>query len=316
VKRKSICNLDVSALRALLVLREHGSFARVSEKIHLSASAVFCQIRQLEDQLGQKLYERLGKTLQLTASGHSLANYAERIVQMHDSTLSEFKLGGSGLRDSLRLGCGPHGSAAMLPHLILAFVKQFPRAEIQMISADDNTMLNDLRSGFLDALLMSLSEDVEGLGHTHLWSYELVLVFPPLKSGLFKKPTVEDLRKAPFILYHRPVLIDAAYQKLCRDLGYEPNVVMQNDELDSIKELIMLGSGVSLLPIWAVAHEARKGKVRVVHLPKRQLYKYGLLYRNSVQEGSTIANLITVAQQWKQWWPLATYVAATTKSLD
>ena len=62
-KRQTMCNLGVSALRALLALREQGSFARVSEQIHLSSSAVFCQIRQLEDQLGQKLYERRGKIL-------------------------------------------------------------------------------------------------------------------------------------------------------------------------------------------------------------------------------------------------------------
>jgi len=316
VKLQSICNLDISALRALLVLREHGSFARVSEQIHLSSSAVFCRIRQLEDQLGEKLYERCGKLLQLTPTGNSLADYAWEIIQIHDSTLSAFKPTGSAGRELIRLGCGPHGSAAVLPYLICAFVKQYPRAEIQTVSADDNTMLADLRSGSIDALLMSLSEEIVGLEHKHLWSYELVLVFPPLKSGLFKNPRIDDLRTAPFILYHRPVLIDAAFQKLCRYLGYEPNVVMRNDEPGSIKELIMLGFGISLLPIWTVAEEARKGKVRLVNVPKEQLYRYGLLYRNSVSEGSNMDHLIKVAEQWKQWWPLAGCVEPPAVSVN
>src|ERR1035437_2340543 len=91
IERRSICNMDISALRALVALREHASFARVSERVNLSSSAVFCQIRQLEDQLGQKLYERHGKALHLTATGNSLATYAEEIVHMHNFALSTLR---------------------------------------------------------------------------------------------------------------------------------------------------------------------------------------------------------------------------------
>jgi DNA-binding transcriptional LysR family regulator len=316
LKRKSICNLDTSALRALLVLRQCGSFARVSEQVHLSSSAVFCQIRQLEDQLGQKLYERRGKVLELTSAGNSLAEYAVQIIQMHDSTVGGLRLSGTGTREVIRVGCGPHGSVAILPFLILEFVKQHPKIELEMRSADDNTMLTDLRVGMLDVLLISVPDDVTRLEQKHLWSYELGLVFPPTKMGLFKNPSFNDLHKAPFILYHRPVLIDTAFQNLCRDLGYEPNVVMQNDDPDSIKELVMLGLGVSLLPIWVVAEEARRGKLRIVRLPKRRFYRYGVLCRSSAYAGNAVGHFIKVAQQWKRWWPLAQHVEPAIQTND
>jgi DNA-binding transcriptional LysR family regulator len=139
----------------------------------------------------------------------------------------------------------------------------------------------------------------------------MALVFPPLSSSHFKNPQVDDLRTAPFILYRRPVLIDDAYQQLCRDLGFEPNVVMENDEPESIKELVKLGLGVSFLPIWQVAEEAHKGKMRIVHLHKPHLYNYGLLYRKSGYKANMLLSLTTVAQQWKQWWPLAKYMGGT-----
>ena len=284
IERRSICNMDISALRALVALREHASFARVSERVNLSSSAVFCQIRQLEDQLGQKLYERHGKALHLTATGNSLATYAEEIVHMHNFALSTLMQNGASSRELVRLGCGPNGSVKIIPYLMQALVKQSPGTEIRMISADDNSMLNDLRSGLLDALLISIPADTAGLEQKHLWTNELVLVFPPAKLHLYKNPKSDDLRNAPFIVYSRPILMHGAYQQLCCDLGFEPTIVMENDELDSIKELIKLGLGVSFLPFWNVAEEARRGHLRVVRPPKPQLYKYGLLYRKSEQK--------------------------------
>ena len=314
IERRSICNMDISALRALVALREHASFARVSERVNLSTSAVFCQIRQLEDQLGQKLYERHGKTLLLTATGKSLANYAEEIVHMHNFALSALMPNGTSSRESVRLGCGPNGSVEIIPYLMQALVKQSPGTEIRMISADDNSLLNDLRSGLLDALLMSLPTETAGLEQKHLWTNELVLVFPPAKLHLFANPKCDDLRNAPFIVYSRPILMNGAYQQLCCDLGFEPTIVMENDEPDSIKELIKLGLGVSFLPFWNVAEEARKGQLRVVRPPKPLLYEYGLLHRKSEQNAHMLRGLIAVALQWKQWWPLAKYVLPPTAS--
>jgi DNA-binding transcriptional LysR family regulator len=300
--------MDISALRALVALRELASFARVSERVNLSSSAVFCQIRQLEDQLGQKLYERQGKALQLTPGGNSLASCADKIVHMHDFALNAMKPSATNKRRLIRLGCGPHGSVEIVPYFVQALVRQDPGAEISMFSADDNTLLNDLRTGLLDALLMSLPAEPAGLEQMHLWTFEQVVVFPPMSSGLFTNLQMEDLRTAPFILYSRPVMMYDAHQQLCRDLGFELNVVMENDEPDSIKELIKLGLGVSFLPFWSVAEEERKGKLRILRPPRSQRYKYGLLYRKSAYEANILKGLIQVAPQWNQWWPLAKYV--------
>lgn len=314
LKRRSKCDLDISALRALVELREHSSFARVSERVNLSSSAVFCQIRQLEDQLSQKLYERHGKVLQLTDAGNVLANFADKIVYMHDSALSAFKASETSLHELIRLGCGPRGSVEIVPHLIQALVMQYPQIEIRMTSADDNTLLNDLRGGVLDALLMSIPGEIPGFETKHMWTDELVLVFPPSKSGLFKNPRIDDLRAAPFILYRRPVLLDEAFQQLCRDLKFEPNVITENDEPESIKELVRLGLGVSYLPYWQVAEEASAEDLRIVRLPKPHVYSYGLLYRKPAGRVDTLSRLVAVAAEWRQWWPLAKHVSPARPS--
>ena len=82
-------------------------------------------------------------------------------------------------------------------------------------------------------------------------------------------------------MYRRAVVIDAAYQQLCREIGFEMNVVMENDEQDSIKELVKLGLGITFLPLWSVADEKRKGTLRTLRAPKPQFHNYGLLFRKA-----------------------------------
>jgi DNA-binding transcriptional LysR family regulator len=305
------CDLDLSALRALIALGDLASFTRVAQKVNLSSSAVFCQIRQLEDQLSDKLYERNGKWLRLTPTGRLLTEYAEKILGVHDAALGSLRPDGSEKRELIRVGCGPHGSVQIVPYLLQVLIRQQPRAEFRMISADDNSLLDDLRSGLLDSVFMSLphqANEVGDLERKPLWSYEFVLVLPPTSSGLFPSPALSGLRDAPFIAYKRPMVIDAAHQQLAGDLGFDLNVVMENDEADSIKELVRMGLGISFLPHWHVASEAHKGALRILHPPRRQCYNYGLLYRRSEHQAELLTRFLNVAAQWKTWWPLAKYV--------
>lgn len=299
-------------MRALIALRDFASFPRVAEKVNLSSSAVFYQIRQLEEQLNAKLYERAGKWLRLTPAGRSLSEHAEKIIGMHDAALEALHPNGSAKRELVRIGCGPHGSVAIVPFFLHTFIRQEPRAEFRMISGDDNSLLEDLRWGFLDAVFMSLPghpNDLGGIEQYPLWSYEFVLVLPPLSSGLYRSSTFPDLRRAPFILYRRPIVIDSAYRQLTIDLQFQPNVVMENDEPDSIKELVRLGLGISFLAYWQVADDVRKGALRILRMPQPRLYNYGVLYRRSAYEARVLSRFLKVAARWRQWWPLAKHVS-------
>lgn len=306
------CDLDLFALRSLIALRDLASFTRVAEKVNLSSSAVFCQIRQMEDQLNEKLYERNGKWLRLTPTGRSLSEQAQKIITLHESALGALRPDGSAKRELVRVGCGPHASVELVPFLLQALIRQQPRAEFRMITGDDNSLIDDLRTGLLDAVFMSLpgkTSDLNDLEQTALWSYEFVLVLPASSTGLYPKPVLADLNHAPFILYRRPMSIDAVYQNLLRYLGFEPNVVMENDEADSIKEMVRLGLGISFLPYWHVAEEARKKTLRILRTPAPPRYNYGLFYRRSEYEAGMLARFIRVAEDWRQWWPLSEYVA-------
>src|SRR5262249_10889664 len=144
-------------------------------------------------------------------------------------------------------------------------------------------LFEDLHAGKVDLILMNLPVEDSSVVQDPLWRYELVFVVPPSDPAAQQETiTAAELATRRFILYQRAVVIEAAIREFCVSVGFEPNVVMQNDQADSIKELIKLGLGVSLLPLWSVSEDARRGTLRILRLANRQLFSVtGMLYRKS-----------------------------------
>ena len=87
--------MELAHTRALIALGELASFSKAGERLHLSPPAVFAQIRQLEGELGEKLYERTGRKLVLTPAGHLTIYYCRRLIRMHDQAVAAVReLGG------------------------------------------------------------------------------------------------------------------------------------------------------------------------------------------------------------------------------
>lgn len=299
-------NMEISQVKAIVAMREFESLAKVGEMLHLSPSAVFCQIRQLEDELGQKLYERFGKRLQLTEAGELLVEYGKKLLTTHDAAVDAVM--GANLKKGLvRVGCGPHSSQRVAPPLLKMLVEEHSDLDLRLITSDDQTLLNDLKRGFLDVVMMSLPVGDPTLTEEPLWSYTLVFVLPPAK-GKAKTPRLSDLKNQPFILYRRTVLIDAVLQQLFRDLSIEPRIVMENDETDSIKELVRLGVGISILPVWSVADDARRGNLRTLAIRAPRHYNYGILWRSEGYQPKALNAFVKTARRWREWWPLARWV--------
>lgn len=296
--------MELPQLRAILALRELASFAKAGERLHLSPPAVFGQIRQLEEELGEKLYERLGKRLQLTATGEMLAEYARTIVQQHDDAVRALKGQGGGKRALLRAGCGPHTSIRILPYLLRAFREANQNTEVRQTTGDDLGLIRDLRAGILDAVLMTLPQESPELEQLPLWRYYLVFALPPSR----RRATLAELRELPFLVLHRPVVIDAAVRRHCDDAGITPAVLFESDQPDAIKELVKLGVGATVLPLWSVAQEASRGELRIIHPRRKRYYRFGWLYRRTAYPSKSLSALLATGTRWAEWWPLAEYV--------
>jgi len=302
-----VASLELAHARALIAIGELGTFSKAGERLHLSPPAIFAQIHQMEGELGEKLYERSGRKLVLTPAGRLMVDYYRRLILVHDEAVGAVKELSGAQGGSLYLGCGPHISVSIVPHLLRAFISRHPNVELRLITGNDHVLFEDLYAGKVDLIVMNLPVEGSDLVQDPLWRYELVFVVPPgdPAAGL-GTVTAADLASRPFILYQRSVVIESAIREFCVAVGFEPKVVMQNDQADSIKELVKLGLGISLLPLWSVSDDVRRGSLEIVRLDNRQLFSVtGLLYRKTSHVPMPVRALVEVAHQWKTWLPRA-----------
>lgn len=304
--------MELSHVRSLIAVAESSGFGRAAERLNLSPPAVFAHISQMESELGEKLYERAGRKLVLTPAGRTLLEYCRRLVVLHDEAVGAIRDLSGTHRGSLYLGCGPHISVAIVPHLLRAYLAQNPNVDLRLVTGNDDALFHDLHGGKVDVLLMNLPVDMPDIVQEPLWRYEMVFVLPAADAaGAGGKAAASELAARPFILYQRSVIIDSAIRQFCAAAGFEPKLVMENDQADSIKELVKLGLGISLLPAWSVSADVRQGTLRVVRMADRQLFATtGLIYRKAAHVPMTLRLLLSVAHQWPTWLPHAEDVLA------
>jgi DNA-binding transcriptional LysR family regulator len=297
----------MSHSRSLIAIGELGSFSKAAERLNLSPPAVFAQIHQFETELGEKLYERAGRKLVLTPAGQLMIDYCRRMLRVNDEAVAAVRELNGTHQGSVCLGCGPHISVAIVPHLLRTYISRFPNVELRLITGNDHVLFEELSAGRVNMLLMNLPVEGDDLVQQPLWRYEMAFVVPP-DDPLGDRDTVSvmELQARPFILYQRAVVIDAAIRQFCVAAGFEPRIVIQNDQADSIRELVKLGMGISLLPLWSVSDDLRRGTLKIVRLDSRRLFSVtGLIYRRTSHLPKAAQSLLDVASEWKTWAPQA-----------
>ena len=304
--------MEIAQFRALLALKRSASLTAAGKQLELSTSAIFCQIRQLEEEVGKKLYRQIGRKSRLTDTGELLSNYAQRAVTLHDNAISSIRDVGSVERRLLRIGCGPNSSVAVVPHLLRAFLSEHPNTDVRVVTSGDSSLLRDLQLGILDVVLMSLPAGEADLLEEPLWSYEMVLVAPQGSGTSAECIARLNSRQIPFILFRRAVVTEMAFQQLCDHLDLEPSVVIESDQPDSIKHLVKLGLGMTVLPNWSVLEEKRKRRLSITRLKHGSHHNYGVLSRRTGYRARAVDDLLKVARQWQVWWPLASSVCEAT----
>jgi DNA-binding transcriptional LysR family regulator len=156
-------NLDIAALRTLVIGMELGSFARAADRVGRSTSAVSAQIKKLEEQAGAPLFRKSGRGLALTDAGEVMLDYARRLVGLNDEAAVATR--GLDMEGWIRLGLQEDFGEALLPQLLARFARAHPKVRIEARVARNTDLQERFDAGQLDlALLWDGSVDERGQG--------------------------------------------------------------------------------------------------------------------------------------------------------
>lgn len=260
--------MNLHNLRTFLAVRKHLNYTRAAEEVCLTQPAVSRQVRQLEEELGVRLFEQIGKSLHMTDAGETLAAEAEKLLGAMERTAEAVRSHRSAERGSIRIGASTTPGFYLLPDLLGSFHHRFPKVALHYIvenslRIEQALVRNELDLGFVGAHLAN-----ENLVLRPLLEDEIVCFTSP-SHRLAKARNISpgSLGEELWILREK----GSATRRLFEEWLSSREGTMRNAiELtcpETCKALVKAGIGISFISIHGLRSEIRAR--RLVRLPVR-----------------------------------------------
>jgi len=262
--------MEMQQLRYVVAVARTGNFSRAAEQCHVSQPSLSQQIQKLEDELGERLFDRLKREVRLTPHGEVFLRRAMRVLDEVDAALREAKDAGELLRGTLRLGVLPTIAPYLLPSVMADFAEKFPGVEVIVHEDTTAQLLKLLVSCEIEFALASRPIEDERLEIDDLFGEELLLALPPGHS-LNRKRTIRvaDLEGERFILMKDGHCLGDQVLGFCERREMRPTISFRSAQLETIQSLVCAGLGVSLIPAMATEGERHdRPKYRSLAGPK------------------------------------------------
>ena len=242
--------MDTHTLQAFVTVAESGSFSVAAQQLFLTQSAVSKRIAQLEDQLDSRLFDRIGRKITLTEPGATLLPKARKILlELKDAKRSLSNLSGE-VGGTLAVAASHHISLHRLPPILRRFTRDYPEVELDLRFKESEIAYDGVLRGDLEIALITLSPHPDkNIESETIWNDRLCYVVAndhPLASK--RKISLEELTGYSAILSGRSTFTRQIVEDQFARLGLELKVSMSTNYLDTIRMMVEVGLGWSLLP--------------------------------------------------------------------
>jgi DNA-binding transcriptional LysR family regulator len=270
--------LQGDRLRAFLAVADEGGFSRAARKLGQSQSSVSQSVRALEDELGELLVQRSGRTSSLTEVGRIVAAHARRVFDELGRMASALEARRELRAGRLALGTSDTLATYVLPPVFARFRALYPEIELSLDNRPSPALAERVLARGLDLAVVSLplpaapGEQRDLLEIEPLTAQRDALLVPPghaLAGRAFVR--LGDLAREPLVLLDRTTATRALLDARFRELGLAPHVVMEMSSVEVLKRLVELGFGLTVVPEVAARREVAQGQLAAV--PVRGLGK-------------------------------------------
>ncbi|MCL6591919.1 MAG: LysR family transcriptional regulator [Firmicutes bacterium] len=269
--------MELNQLRSFCLIAESKSFSRAAEKLHLTQPAVTLQIKNLEEELGQLLFERLGHTLGLTAAGEVLLGYARQILNLTETateTIRQF----CESRGRITIGAGTTNTIFRLPRILQKYREAHPQVEIRIRNGASDLIGKLVYENAVDLGLVTTINPEFNVNTVPLYQDRISLIAP---RGYGSRITKAELEEKSLIMFRAGSGFHQFLMERFHKQQYNPNVTMELESIEAIIRLVQSGLGLAFLPEIAVLPELKSGELIQVEVHDwpvmiRQTY---LIYR-------------------------------------
>ena len=263
---EKLMNVSSRQLMVFLEICRLQSFARAAELVHLSPSGISMLIKELEQQVGARLFERTTRALSLTDAGKQLQPVAERVVQELRELQSVVQGTQAAARQRLEIAATPTVSASLLPLVLSEFALHQPQVRVNLIDVDVTEVRRRVLDGSADMGLGFFVKPAVGLLRQPLCKFRLMLISPPdlaatpnPANGLLKSRAWHTLTDLPLVSLPLDNPIQAVIEKHLAKIGITARERLCVNLIGTILAMVRAGRGHAVIPSFALDECLRLG---------------------------------------------------------
>ncbi len=290
--------MELNELQVLQAVAAERSFSRAAVRLHRTQPAVSQAIRRLEDELGERLFDRSSKGGRLTEAGTILLDYAERLTR-----LTEEAEGAVRELQELRRGRVVIGVNEAAVHMLLPIVVHFreahPHAQVEMRRVQSRQIPSEVLNRSLDFGLVTFPPGERGLLSVPLGVDELVMLTHPTHPLARRRQiTMEEFGRQTVIAHNDPSPRRERVLRLFEQKHAPINIQMSLPSLDGIKRAVEMKLGVALLPRRCALSEIARKQLAAVRVPELRVPRtLRLIYRRTGESSHAASAFLKAAQE-------------------
>ncbi len=290
--------LELKHLKTIQALKQSGSLAAAAERLYMTQSALSHQLKDLEGRIGQPLFIRKSKPLQLTYAGELMLKLAVQVMPLINQTELQLKQWKQGDGGRLHMAIECHSCFEWLFPALDDYRERWPNVEVDFASGFHFDALHALVENELDLVITADPIEHSELSYLPLFSYENSLVMAQ-DHALVNQPVIpaELLANTTLITYPVEPQRLSIYRELLNPAGIAPAAVRQCELTLMMVQLVMSGRGVAALPDWVIAEYQPKAKlVSRPFEPALWSTLYAAIRRDNAEQ-EYLQNFVAVAQE-------------------
>jgi LysR family transcriptional regulator, hydrogen peroxide-inducible genes activator len=247
--------MELHQLRYFCAIAETGSFSRAAQQSHVSQPSLSQQILKLENELGVRLFDRLGRTVRLTELGSAFLPRARAVLRDVEAARSDVVERKTSVGGPLCVGVIPTIGPYFLPSVLASFSRKYPQARVTIVEEITPLLLERLRAGTMEVAIVALPLRVRNheFKPFPLTTEKLYAVLPkhhPLERQ--RSIPLGELRDSPFLLLRDGHCFREAAVAACNRARLNPNIVFESGQFSSILSMVGAGLGISIVPAMAI----------------------------------------------------------------
>ena len=259
--------MDIKQLEIFTKIVELKSFSKAAEAVYLTQPTVSGHIQSLEEELGQRLLDRLGREVVPTRAGKVLYEYAKKMVALRDEAGQALDQLMGRMKGEIVIGGSTIPGEYLLPAIIGRFREKYPEITVVLKIADTADIVNRVLAGACEVGIVGSKVEDSRLEYSEFVIEELIIIAASKYPLPGKGITASALSSIPFVMRERGSGSRMTIEKRLLEIGVDPsgiNIVAEMGSTEAVKQAVKAGLGVSIVSSVAVAEDLRHNSLEVI----------------------------------------------------